>query len=157
MIKRFTAVLVALTIAGGAALAQQQEIVFKKVDFFRMEGEDEKKLDARLTLDPIGRTLAFAHENDGAERELYASIPYENVTGIVYERSKHRRYKAGLIVSPFLFFSSGKKHWLTVEFEGIEEQPAGYVYAQMDKNNYRRILSALEAGTGVDVEEIIEE
>ena len=50
-----------------------------------------------------------------------------------------------------LFFMKGKKHWLTVE---TEDDQLGF---RLDKNNYERILDALEDKSGVDVEMIIEE
>ncbi len=33
----------------------------------------------------------------------------------------------------------------------------GYVYTRLDKKNYRRIMAALEAATGLEIEEILEE
>ena len=133
-------------------------VVFNKVDFFEIEDDgDEKKRDARLELYPRAKIMEFSHEDDGAEKELYARIPYANVTKVVYELSQHRRYGAGLLVNPFLLFSRGKKHWLTVEVEGVDSIPEGYVYSRLDKDNYRRILSALRAGLDIEVEEIIED
>ena len=85
------------------------------------------------------------------------SPPYSQINKIVYERSAHRRYKSGLLVTPWLLFSKGKKHWLTIEFHDVADQPQGFVYTRLDKNNYRRIIAALEAGTGLEVEEIIED
>ena len=52
---------------------------------------------------------------------------------------------------------SGKKHWLTIEFDDVADQPQGYAYARLDKKNYRRIMAALEAATGLEIEESIEE
>ena len=79
------------------------------------------------------------------------------MTKVIYELSQHRRYGAGLLVNPFLLFSRGKKHWLTVEFQGVESMPQGYIYTRLDKNNYRQILSAFRAGLEVEVEEIIQD
>ena len=131
--------------------------MFRKVDFYEDEGDKEKKYDARLALDPKARTILIADEKHGADKKVYALIPYDKVKKIVYERSSHRRYKAGLLVSPWLLFSKGKKHWLTIEFEEVADQPLDYVYIRLHKGNYRRVLSALSSGVGLEIEEIIED
>jgi len=155
MTSKFIAMSLALFV-GFVSLHAQELLIFKKVDFFEMEGEDEKKRDARLVLDPVLEVLTLSDEKKGAEKVTYASIPYTHITKIVYERSAHRRYKSGLFVTPWLLFSKGKKHWLTVEFKDVAQFPQGFVYVRLDKENYRRVLSALEAGTGLEIEEIIE-
>jgi hypothetical protein len=131
-------------------------LTFHKVDYAQVQGDKERSRDARLVLDPGSQTLVFADEGDGEAKEVFARIPYAAITKIVYERSAHRRYGAGVLVSPLLFFTKGKKHWLTVEFQNVAELPQGFVYARLDKDNFRQILSALRAGTGVTVEEHIE-
>jgi len=92
-----------------------------------------------------------------AEKATYAVIPYDAIKKIVYEKSSHRRYGAGLLVNPFLLFSKGKKHWLTIEFTDVAYLRQGYVYMRLDKKNQRQILSALGAGTGIEIEQIIED
>ena len=59
----------------------------------------------------------------------------------------------GLLVG---FLAKGKKHWFTIEFEGVADHPENYHYLRLDKGNYRRILQAVEAATGLDVE-VLEE
>jgi hypothetical protein len=61
------------------------------------------------------------------------------------------------LVSPWLLFSKGKKHWLTIEFSDVASHPEGYAYLRLEKDNFRRILSAIEAATGLEIEEIIED
>ena len=146
-----------LTPAIGTAAAPGAAISFRNVDYSQVDGERERTRDARLVLDPSGRTITFADEDRGEAREVYARIPYDAITKIVYEQSAHRRYGAGVVVSPLLFFTKAKKHWLTIEFQNVGALPQGFVYAQLDKDNYRPILSALRAGTGRTIEEHIEE
>jgi hypothetical protein len=57
----------------------------------------------------------------------------------------------------FPLFFKGKKHWLAIEFTDVADLPQGYVYIQLDKNNQRQILSALGSGTGIEIEQIIED
>ncbi len=131
-----------------------QTAVFKKINFFTVSGDKEKKFRARVVIDPESKTLQISGEKNGIPE--YATIPFDNITKIVYERSAHRRYKAGLLFSPWLLFSKGKKHWATIEFENVPEHPIGNVYFRMHKGNYRRILASLQSATGVEVEEFIE-
>ena len=133
---------------GASTAVAADKLIFKKVDFFITQGDEEKKQDARLELDPIAQLVTLADERNGTRK--WAVIPYSQITNIVYERSSHRRYTAGVLVSPFLWFSKGKKHWLTIEFDDVADQPQGYVYARLDKKNYRRIMAALEAATGLE-------
>jgi hypothetical protein len=152
---------IALAVVGivalAGSLAAQGSLTFRKVDFYQQDGEKERERDARLVLDPVAKVLIFADQDKGEEKATYAKIPYANLTKIVYEQSAHRRYGAGVLVSPLLFFTKGKKHWLTIEFREVSDLPQGFVYARLDKDNYRQILSALRAGTGINVEEHIED
>ena len=95
-------------------------------------------------------------EKRGAEKMTYAAIPYDAVTGLSYSRSAHPRAKSGIalgVVSLGIgllvgFLAKGKKHWFTIEFEGVADHPENYHYLRLDKGNYRRILQAVEAATG---------
>ena len=139
-----------------AAPLAQQPLIFKKVDYYWLEGEDEKDEDARLVLDPAAKTLAFYDEDKGAEKITYAVIPYDKITDLTYEKSAHSRIAMGLLLSPLAFFMKGKKHWLTVQFKDVPELPAGYVYVRLDKKNFQQIIAAIEGQTGMDIERIIE-
>lgn len=144
------------TVTSGAG-PSAQVLTFRKVDYAELQGDKERNRAARLVLDPVAKTVTLADEGGGEAKGLYARIPYSLITKIVYEQSAHRRYGAGVMVSPLLFFTKGKKHWLTIEFQNVAELPQGFVYARLDKDNYRQVLSALRAGTGVAVEEHIED
>ena len=128
---------------------------FRKVDFFEVvtkdNGEpDEKKRDARLEIDQDAQELRIVDEKKGAEKATYAAIPFADVSSVAYERSKSPRVKTAIFLSPLALFSSGKKHWLTIEYEG------GYAYMRLDKKNQRQIRAALGAA-GFDVETLIED
>ena len=119
MLKTLTAVALLLVLAGSAVAVAADPVIFKTVDVFEMEGEKEKKRDARMELDPDARILSLVDEKKGAEKATYAVIPYDAITKIVYEKSSHRRYGAGMLINPLLLFSKGKKHWLTIDVEGV--------------------------------------
>ena len=59
---------IVLAVAVLAAPLAQQPLIFKKVDYYWVEGEDEKDEDARLVLDPAAKTLAFYDEDKGPRR-----------------------------------------------------------------------------------------
>ena len=52
--------------------------------------------------------------------------PQDQITKVVYERPKHRWHRAVSIVNPLLFFSSWKKHWLTIEFAAVARATPGH-------------------------------
>ena len=128
---------------------------FRKVDYFEVvtkdNGEqDEEKRDARLEIDSDAQELRIVDEKRGAEKATYDVISFGSVSDVIYERSKSPRVKSAIFLSPLALFSSGKKHWLTIEYEG------GYAYMRLDKNNQRQIRSAL-GSVGFDVTVIVED
>ena len=128
---------------------------FRKVDYFEVvvkaNGEsDEEKRDARLEIDSDTQELRIVDEKNGAEKATYEVIPFGSVSDVIYERSKSPRIKSAIFLSPLALFSPGRKHWLTLEYEG------GYAYMRLDKNNERQIRSALGAA-GFDVTVIIDD
>ena len=92
------------------------------------------------------------------------TIPYKSVNTAEYSYSKSRRWKSGTALAvafgAFLipvffaipvFFMKGKKHWLTI---GADKD---FSVLRLDKNNYKRILPALAARTGKNVETVADE
>ena len=130
-------------------------MVFWKVDYFEVvtknNGEpDEKKHDARIEIDREAATIAIVHEKRGASGASYAAIAFADVTSVTYEQSKSPRIKTAIFLSPLALLSPGRKHWLTIEYNGE------YVYMRLDKNNQRQIRAALGAA-GFEVQTLIEE
>ena len=128
---------------------------FRKVDYFEVTTKDdgeqgEKKRDARMEIDTDARTIGIVHEKDGAAKVTYAMIPFGNVTSVVYEQAKSPRVKSAIFLSPLALFSPGKKHWLTIEWDG------GYAYMRLDKKNQRQLRAALGAA-GFEVETRVED
>ena len=144
-----------LLVAVMAQTLSAEVLQFRKVDYFQIttkaNGEpEEKKHDARLEIDQDAKQLRIVHEKRGASEATYAEITFADVTNILYEQSKSPRWKTAIFLSPFALFSSGRKHWLTIEYEG------GYAYVRLDKNNQRQIRAAL-GGAGFEVETILED
>jgi len=129
--------------------------MFKKVDYFEIitkdnGDQDERKHDARLEIDTDARELRVVDEKNGAEKATYANVSFDDVTTIRYERAKSPRVKTAIFISPLALFSSGKKHWLTIEWDG------GFAYMQLDKNIERQVRAAL-GSAGLEVETLIED
>lgn len=76
------------------------------------------------------------------------TFPYANLKGAEYSYAKSPRWKTAIFVSPLFLFTSGKKHWFLVQGEG------DYALLHLDKTNYRLILAAFEARTGLKVETV---
>lgn len=150
-----TAIVVALVGNLLLPLHAADVLEFRKVDYFELvakgDGDtEEKKRDARLEIDAAAEELRIVDEKRGADKAMYATIPFAAVTSVLYERSKSPRVKTAIFLTPLALFSSGKKHWLTIEYEG------GYAYMRLDKNNQRQIRGALGAA-GFDVEVLIDD
>ena len=133
-------------------------LYWEKVDFYFNENGEGKKIDARLVLDLDARELTVAHEKR-PRLATYAAIPYDALTSATYSYSKHPRWKTGTaLLIPFgvfavpFFFMKGKKHWLSMTFEGVVDNPEGFLYLRLDKNNYLQIIAAIEGQTGISVE-----
>ena len=152
---RLTWVCLALLLAVASAASAADTVEFRKVDYFEVisksNGEpDEKKRDARIEIDQDARELRIVHEKKGASEATYATVPFADVTSIAYERAKSPRVKSAIFLSLLALFSPGKKHWLTIEWEG------GYAYMRLDKKNQRQLRTALGAA-GFEVETLVED
>ena len=105
------------------------------------EGEKTKQVD--VTVSYTVDTFQLLDKNT---RQLTKEFPYKSFVGGEYWYSKSPRWKSGLFISPFLFLSSGKKHWLLVKTAD------DYVMLRLDKNNYKLIIAEWETKTGHKVE-----
>jgi hypothetical protein len=89
--------------------------------------------------------LVIVDRKTGAAAKTF---PYAEMKGAEYSYAKSPRWKTAIFVSPLFLFTSGKKHWFLVQGEG------DYALLHLDKSNYRLILAAFEARTGLKVETV---
>ena len=143
-------VLVAAIIAHPAQRAADQ---FHRVKLMVNTGDKPAATDVTLLLEE-GKLLIRA-KNGGAELK---SFDYVDIKSAEYSYSKSPRWKSGIgaavavgIFALPVFFMKGKKHWLTVRTKG------NYALMQLDKGNYKIVLPAFEARSGVKVETVAEE
>jgi hypothetical protein len=85
---------------------------------------------------------------DKKTAEATKTFPYAEMKGAEYSYSKNPRWKTAIFVSPLFLFTSGKKHWFLVQGE------SDYALLHLDKSNYRLILAAFEARTGLKIETV---
>ena len=134
-----TMLAVTLLLAGWSEAATAQ-MIFRKVEA-RTTFEAAKQGDnGRLVID--AEKILFAKKNG----QQYFSIPTGAVTELFYSRVSGRRIGAAIIFTPFLLFSKGRKHYLTVSFNDGEKM-LGAVEFKLHKSNYRGVLRTAEVVT----------
>ncbi len=117
------------------------QITFKKVQTRTTFGAAEQGNKGKIVMD--GKQIRFA-KNNGAE---YFTIPTDVVSELFYSRVSGRRIGAAILVTPFLLFSKGRKHYLTITFNDGAEL-VGAVEFKLHKSNYRGALRTAEQVTG---------
>jgi len=85
---------------------------------------------------------------DKKSGEAMKTFRYAEMEGAEYSYAKNPRWKTAIFVSPLFLFTSGKKHWFLVQ------GPGDYALLHLDKSNYRLIVAAFEARTGLKVEAV---
>ncbi len=111
---------------------------------------DFKDWDNRLTV--TSDTVTFALK-DGQTVEF----PAKNITGLSYGQEAHRRVGTmialGILVAPlalFGLFHKTRLHYIGIEFKTTDGKTSGLLL-QGHKDNYRAIMTALEAASGAPV------
>jgi hypothetical protein len=105
--------------------------------------DDTRESDVIVRYDP--NALLIVDKKSGAAAKTF---PYAEMKGAEYSYAKSPRWKTAIFVSPLFLFTSGKKHWFLVQGTG------DYALLHLDKSNYRLILAAFEARTGLKVETV---
>lgn len=113
-----------------------------------LAGEKSREKDALLRFE--ADRLSVVADADG---EVVKAFAYKGVKSATYSQSKHPRWKEGgavaiganILALP-AFFLKSTRHWLTIQTAD------DFVVLRLDKNDYRAIIPALEARTGIKVE-----
>ena len=112
------------------------DLSFPKTKYVNQEGQ--KEIMADLVFTDI--SIVVKRRNDLV---VFATIPFDTVDSLTYERSSHPR-----------LWSKGKKHWLTFQYRKCGQPD--FVLLRLDKNDYKSILAAAEARIGKKVEMVID-
>lgn len=133
-----TSLLVIVTgVVFGAPLSAQS---FKGTKMYVERGNKLKLVGVALDVQRDALVAAIRGKSPKVVR-----LDYSEITRIEYEKTSHRRWKAGVLVSGLFLLSKAKKHWLVVT-RGEEEN-----VFQLSKKNYSRIISAIESKLGKKV------
>jgi hypothetical protein len=130
------------------APARQATLAFQRVQVMILAGEKSREKDALLRFE--ADRLSVVADADG---EVVKAFAYKGVKSATYSQSKHPRWKEGgavaiganILALP-AFFLKSTRHWLTIQTAD------DFVVLRLDKNDYRAIIPALEARTGIKVE-----
>ncbi len=133
--------LIASVLAVAIATPSLAQISFEKVESRTGYGTVEEGDKGVLTID--SETIRFD------DRGHVFTIPTSSVTELYYSRVSGRRLKSAIFISPILFLSKGRKHYVSITFE--DEPTRGAIELKLDKKNYRGLLRTLEQMTGLAV------
>ncbi len=128
------------------AIPAEAQFSFKKVQVRTSYGAAEQGNKGKLIID--SKQIRFTKPNGVTD---YFSIPADAVTDVFYSRVSGRRIGAAIAVSPFLLFSKGRKHYMTLTFDDGKDL-VGAVEFKLHKSNYRGVLRTVEQVTGVTME-----
>ena len=140
------ALLLCLALTGQLWASEQ----FGKVEYMPPKTEGQKH-----GADPIKGHVIFdkgkkAVEFQSEKGQQIASVPYDKIKGVLYEKTSRPRYTEAILISPFFLFSKTKKHFLT--FQYTDEKGEGkFMMLHMDKSNAMDIVNTAEAETGQKV------
>lgn len=84
-------------------------------------------------------------------RKHHYLIPWHRVNLLEYGQNVSRRYAMAVLVSPLLIMAKKRKHFLTIGFTDERDRQQALVF-EVDKNDIRALLVALEARTNLRVE-----
>ena len=146
------ALLVSLN-AGTAAPYAQSIDRYVNVKVMVQQDDKTESTDAVLVLEPDKLVI----ESKKTKAPI-KSFPYASIKSAEYPYAKSPRWKSAIGLSIVCIvcgvataFMKGKKHWLTIGGTG------DFAVIQLDKGNYKLIVPAFEAKSGVTVENVVEE
>ena len=146
IISVFLGVLLWSTLAGELYASEQ----FGKVEYLPPKVEGQKHgadpIKGHVIFDKEKKVVEFQNEKG----QQIASVPYDKIKSMLYEKTSHPRYTEAILISPFFLFSKTKKHFLTVQYTD-ERGDGKFMMLHMDKSNAEDIVNTAEAQTGQKV------
>lgn len=135
-----------------------QAEVFSNVRYlYKAEGDDKgQEVVGNLNIDASAKKLVFQSpapkkRKRNSPPDVTIEVKANSITSALYERASRPRYVPALLIAWPLIFTKGKKHFLTMQYNG-DSGEGRYVIFNLDKTNFRAILGAVEAATGKKVE-----
>lgn len=120
---------------------------FGNVEYlYKPDGKDKgQEIGGVLYFDAPTKKVIFQ------SKKITLDVSAHSMTSALYERTSRPRYVSGLLLAWPLLFTKGKKHFLTLQYQGASGD-GRYALFHLDKGNSREILAAAEATTGKKVE-----
>jgi hypothetical protein len=132
---------VLIALVGFATYSAAEGRLFPNAQLTVAEGEKTKQVDVTIAYDAEGFQVI-----DKKSQKPVKQYSYKSFTAGEYSYSKSPRWKSGVFISPFLFLSSGKKHWFLVKTAD------DYALLRLDKGNYKMVIAEWETKTGLKAE-----
>ena len=149
MTKVIAAVLLVTMTAGLSARSIDE---YKQIKVMLQKDGKPEPADAVLVLEPDKMVI---QSKKGVELK---ALPYASITSAEYSYAKSPRWKSAiglslvcLVCGVATAFMKGKKHWLTVSGGG------DFAVMQLDKDNYKIIIPAFQAKSGITVSTVGDE
>ena len=146
MLKRIS---VLLTIFALSTLSFAEENSFRGVKLADARG---KQADASLIFSDNNKTVIVRV----ADRD-FVTIPDDQLDKVSYEYTKKHRITAGALVmvaslgaGAVVMMTKSKSHWLYIDYH--EQNVPKVVVLRMDKHEYKKIIAAVNAQTGKEVQ-----
>ncbi len=120
---------------------------------FAIAGKDEVEFQGGTLQIKNGAKLRVNLTDEGAAvfaGEGTVRVPWKGIKSIEYGQTASRRVTSAILLSPLALFSKARKHYISLEWVDDQGQPQSAAL-RADKNNFRSILSALRAKSGLEV------
>jgi hypothetical protein len=143
-------VAVSLAVLLSVNLGFAETTTFKRVKYVEVGGHQTP---ATLTLSDSSKSVEVRPAKGNA-----VLIPYEHIDKLTYEYERKHRYGVGALVllavsvvgGIVVMCTQSKKHWLDVDYHDQDVLKSAVI--RLDKRNYQKVIEAVKAHTGKDVE-----
>jgi hypothetical protein len=146
-VKRTLSVLLMILVVFSLSFAE--EVAFRDVKVADAKG---KQADASLLFSDTSKTVMVRV----ADRD-FVTISDDQLDKVSYEYTKKHRVTQGAIVmvaslgaGAIVMLTKSKSHWLYIDYH--EQSAPKTVVLRMDKNNYKKIIAAVNTHTGKEVQ-----
>lgn len=144
--RKITCALLASLVLGNLSFAEETAFNVKLAD------AKGKQAEARLIFSDQNKNVTV----QVADRD-FVTVPYDQLDRFSYEYTKKHRITEGAVVmvaslgaGAIVMLTKSKSHWLYIDYH--EQSVPKSVVLRMDKNDYKKILEAVKAHTGKEVE-----
>ena len=125
------------------------DVKFKRSKVVVVENDGIKEREASMTLSDSDIVVAGRFNY-----HVITRIPYNEITGLVYEQSTHPRVAAAIFLTPLILFTKGTHHWFSIKYTPMGGKPETMLL-RLDKSEQRVFRNLFEQKTGKKIEVVI--